>query len=476
MGNFPSNHNIEHPEREPQQSSTGLRRLWTPDARSPEKVILYPDGSSYFGEVKGIQRNGFGLYISIEGWECESTWTDDEILNGTALVVVPDGSEALQAYENGKVISELFIRHKKKPKMEQSVPALSSPSSSDSTTPPAYELKEFNAMPYGPRARFLASYNSAPVSTPPLYISTCSGSRMFRPKRPSDATSWLIPYDQIQFHERLSKTYCKNCSIVYRGTWLGKEVAIRLFQGFGETNNSLENLISRISRIRHTNLALFMAASVNETDGKIAILTEFFCNGSLNFLKKNNQVLSLQKILHLAKSLACACMYLRKQRFAHGNLRPSNILIDSCGNLKLTDYFVKELEETFHPLPCLKSSSVAYLAPETLRHTPFVPFGVDSASDVYSFGMICAELISGVEPLRNFSVPQIRVLVGYGGYRQPGHPMSRLKALNKLVAKCTLQDPLARPTFERIVVALNSLQHSANTVAEDALITFISGK
>jgi serine/threonine protein kinase len=169
-------------------------------------------------------------------------------------------------------------------------------------------------------------------------------------------------------------------------------------------------------------------------------------------------------------------MYLRKQRFAHGNLRPSNLLVDSCGNLKLTDYFVKELEETFHPLPCLKSSSVAYLAPEVLRHTPFVPFGVDSASDVYSFGIICAELISGVEPFRNFSVPQIRALVGYGGYRQPAHPQSRLKALNKLVAKCTLQDPLARPTFERLVVALNSLQRAANTAAEDALITFISGK
>lgn len=473
MGNFPSNENIENPESQ----LTGSRRLWIPDAQSTEKVILYPDGSGYFGEVKGIQRNGFGVYISIEGWECESTWTDDEILNETALVVGLDGSEVLRAYENGKVTSELVIDRKKRPKMEQSVPVLSSsPSSSESTTPHPYELKVLRAMRYGPRARLLASYNSAPMSSPPIYISTCSGSRMFRPKRPSDATSWLIPYDQIQFRERLSKTNCKHCSVVYRGTWLGKDVAIRVFQGFGNTNYNLENLVSKITRIRHTNLALFMAASVNETDGKIAILTEFVCNGSLNFSKQNHHVFSLHKTLHLAKSLACACMYLRKQRFAHGNLRPSNLLVDSCGNLKLTDYFVKELEETFHPLPCLKSSSVAYLAPEVLRHTPFVPFGVDSASDVYSFGIICAELISGVEPFRNFSVPQIRALVGYGGYRQPAHPQSRLKALNKLVAKCTLQDPLARPTFERLVVALNSLQHAANTAAEDALITFISGK
>jgi serine/threonine-protein kinase TNNI3K len=297
---------------------------------------------------------------------------------------------------------------------------------------------------------------------------------MYRPKKAFDATSLLIPFDQIQIEKRISRSTCEACSVLYRGSWIGKEVVIRIFKRRpGPLEISISDIISRMARVRHANVALFMAASVNECDGSFAVVTELVANGSIETMMKKP---SLQNVLHISTSVAVACAYLRRQGFVHGNLRPANILLDVSGTVKLSDYFVKEMEDIFHSPPCNRKS-INYLAPEALRTAPFVPFGVDPASDVYSFGLVCMHLISGKIPYKHLSVAQIRILVGYGAYRPDTHCVgSHFSALKKIAAKCTLQDPLMRPTFERLVVALNSLQTSSNSAPEDALITFISGK
>ena len=449
------------------------RRVWGRRSESVEKCILFPDGSAYFGQVEGDSREGFGVFISIDNWELEGSWKNDQ-LHGKALCIKPDGSEWVQFYEKGTLDSETVIERRENPrKMEQAVPhILSSRASSRSVTPSSsstdlVDLRGDTKL----RTRFLASFASARLSTP-----HSSTSKLYKPRRPSDASSWLIPFEQIDFNHPISFSNSQYCSVVYHATWIGKEVAVRMFQRPpGPLNKPVLDILSRMARIRHPNIALFMAASINESDGRFAILTEYIPNGSLDKVLTKHVPLSTQSILHVTKSIGVACAYLRKQGFYHGNLRPANVLIDISGNVKLTDYFVKDFEELFHPSPCVRST-VAYIAPEALRRIPFVPFGVDTASDVYSFGMICDQILSGIKPLKQFSVPQIRALVGYGGYREPRDSRSNSVALDKLIQKCTLQNPKSRPTFERLVIALNSLQNSANSAAEDALITFISGK
>jgi serine/threonine protein kinase len=257
--------------------------------------------------------------------------------------------------------------------------------------------------------------------------------------------------------------------VVYKGTWLGKEVVIRVFRNVQSVEGQCSELLTKMARIRHPNIALFMAAAVSEN--KLAIVTEYVSNGNVGGLN-----LTSQNLLHLAKGIAVGCAYLRKQGFAHKNLKPSNVLIDSGIDVKLTDYFVKEFNELFHPSFNCQSEPVAYLGPEALRQTPFVPFGIDSASDVFAFGMICWEMLTARQPYLGLSRAQIRVLVGYAGYRESRLSCGTLRGLARLIEKCTAQEPPMRPTFERVILAISALHSSANSAAEDALITFISGR
>ena len=516
----------------------GPERYWNYPASSvdtgtvsgPEGAVLYEDGSCYFGPLSESRCEGFGVWIACDGSEIEGTWKNGE-LEGSALVVKSSGARFVAKFKHGELVSESEILGGKKPlTVVSSSPAIMQPNASSTSLGSSSSSSEdvhkwltdihmaqyedrlnesgpvermskadldrklkVSSIPFGHRTRLMASFNS--LSTPPpMYPSTSSSvSRIFVPRPPSRAETWLIPFDQLVIEQRLipgRPKACPNCSAVYRGSWLGKEVVIRIFQTGTFSSKLCPNamdLLSRMARIRHPNIALFMAASL-DGQGKLALVTELVVNGSVDqFLasgsksgggKKQRDELTAQNILHLAKGIAIGCAYLRKQGFAHKNLKPSNVLIDASIDVKLTDYFVKEFNELFHPPPCTaaEAATVAYVAPESLRTTPFLPYGLDSASDVYSFGMILWEMLSGRRPYVGLSRAQIRVLVGYGGYREQPVQVATLRGISRLVERCIAQEPSRRTTFERLVVALNSMHSSANSAAEDALITFISGR
>ncbi|MCC7074798.1 MAG: protein kinase [Deltaproteobacteria bacterium] len=73
---------------------------------------------------------------------------------------------------------------------------------------------------------------------------------------------------------------------------------------------------------------------------------------------------------------------------AHGDLRPSNVLIVN-GNVKLADFL---LAPAIEGLPSVRGTPL-YLAPELLHGTP-----PDALSDIYSFGVILAECLTGRTP------------------------------------------------------------------------------
>jgi hypothetical protein len=490
-GFFSSSHSSS-----PFLSESDSKRLWKPPQSDSEAgtvcAILYADGSCYYGPESEGKSEGFGIVICNDGSEIEGYW-EDGLLDGNALTIRSDGAELFRTYKRGEITTEFKVTsanvYTRPRRMVRAISGLArgtkSSSSSRSSMTPSSSSEDLYRMSkdisFGARTRMMA----ASCTPPQMFASTGSSTaRIYVPRPPSMVDTWLIPFDQLVFESRVSKHKCPHCSIVYTGSWLGKEVMIRVFTNTID-DDRCRILLCKMAKIRHPNIALFMAAAVSPTENKLAIVTEFIMNRGLDTLmrppsEKNpgstTQSLTAQNVLHLAKGIAVGCAYLRKCGFAHKNLKPSNVMIDSSIDIKLTDYFVKEFNEIFHPLPCFADHNVSYIAPEALRLTPFIPYGIDTASDVYSFGMLCWEMVTGREPYRGLSRAQIRVLVGYGGYRESRIQGGTLRGLSKLIEKCTLQEPQERPTFERILVAINSMHSSANSAAEDALITFISGR
>ena len=110
--------------------------------------------------------------------------------------------------------------------------------------------------------------------------------------------------------------------------------------------------------------------------------------------------------LGIAERLALFCQvceaihYAHSQLILHLDIKPSNILVDTQGQVKLLDFGIAQL---FSPIDSLshqtnstgKSYTLAYAAPEQLNGTP-----LSTATDIYSLGVVLFQLLTGNHPFQ----------------------------------------------------------------------------
>jgi serine/threonine protein kinase len=108
-------------------------------------------------------------------------------------------------------------------------------------------------------------------------------------------------------------------------------------------------------------------------------------------------------VLKLATQIAEALEYAHQQKIVHGDLKPSNVLLTPDGKPLLLDF---NLSQDFARRPAICGGTLPYMPPE---HLEFVaeqladdekPI-VDVTSDIYSFGALLYELLSGVTPVHD---------------------------------------------------------------------------
>ncbi len=77
--------------------------------------------------------------------------------------------------------------------------------------------------------------------------------------------------------------------------------------------------------------------------------------------------------------------------------------------------------------------------------------------DVYSFAMVCYEILSGDEPFKDHECSKFDFLIsGSGMPPRPSLPGNPNDPLNKLITSCWDDVPECRPTFRDIVIELQS--------------------
>lgn len=181
-------------------------------------------------------------------------------------------------------------------------------------------------------------------------------------------------------------------------------------------------------------------------DGVIALVMERVDAPTLaDFLTRWQGGLPLRELGQLAVGILAGLAAAHEHGVVHRDLKPGNVLVvERQGRLvpRIIDFGIaRVLEGTTYTLTGAIMGTCRYMSPEQVRGEP-----VDRASDLYTFGILLYELITGVPP---FDDPQPYALMMAHTNREPPAPSAQRPGLppelEEVILACLEKEPAARP-------------------------------
>lgn len=193
---------------------------------------------------------------------------------------------------------------------------------------------------------------------------------------------------------------------VYRGMLMDRTVvAVKRLEGIEQGEKQFRMEVATISSTHHLNLVRLMGFC---SEGRHRLLVyEFLKNGSLDnflFAADSGKLLNWEYRFNIALGTAKGIVYLHEEcrdLVIHCDIKPENILLDENYAPKVSDFGLAKLlnpkENRYRNLSSVRGTR-GYLAPEWLANLP-----ITTKSDVYSYGMVLLEIVSG---RRNFDISE----------------------------------------------------------------------
>jgi len=127
-------------------------------------------------------------------------------------------------------------------------------------------------------------------------------------------------------------------------------------------------------------------------EGLHYIVADFAEGGSLA-QRLARGALSPREAAALASEVAEALDYAHRRGLVHGNLTPSNILLDATGHALVADFGLTRA--LIAARPDVQGNAPEYMAPEQAQSLP-----VDARTDIYALGLILYQALTGYVPFR----------------------------------------------------------------------------
>ena len=199
-----------------------------------------------------------------------------------------------------------------------------------------------------------------------------------------------------------------------------------------------------VSALHHPNLT--RVYDWGEDDGAMYVVLELLGGGSLRDILATRGQLSKEQTAMIGLEVATALSYAHARGFVHGALRPSKILFDVDGRVRVADLGIASTlagTEAAHPL-----EEARYLSPEQVIGAP-----LDGRTDVYALSLILFECLTGDVPHDGPTVEAVRS-------NRLGTPLphrAELGSLDLILALGAAPDLAARPEAALFASRLQSV-------------------
>ena len=156
-----------------------------------------------------------------------------------------------------------------------------------------------------------------------------------------------------------------------------------------------------LRELNHPNIVKMLEAVTYAEQHFLVI--EYLAGGDLAQLMQKGEILAIETVLKYAIDIADALTRAHHLNIIHRDLKPANVLIAADGTPRLADFGIAHLgsKERVTDRSALVGT-MDYLAPETFAGNP-----IDNRSDIWSFGILLFEMLTGKRPFTGKSASDI---------------------------------------------------------------------
>ncbi|XP_041724403.2 mitogen-activated protein kinase kinase kinase 11 [Coregonus clupeaformis] len=250
---------------------------------------------------------------------------------------------------------------------------------------------------------------------------------------------------------------------VYRGTWRGGLVAVKAArqdpdEDISVTAQNVRQEARLFAMLTHPNIIALKGVCLREPN--LCLIMEYASGGALSRALAGRRI-PPHVLVNWAVQIARGMLYLHTEAIVpviHRDLKSNNILLaqpmeNDCMEgitLKITDFGLAR--EWHNTTKMSTAGTYAWMAPEVIKSSTF-----SKGSDVWSYGVLLWELLTGEVPYRGIDGLAVAYGVAVNKLTLP-IPSTCPEPFAMLMAECWDQDPHHRPNFASILVQLTALE------------------
>lgn len=271
-------------------------------------------------------------------------------------------------------------------------------------------------------------------------------------RKKGEKEQWLLDATSVRILQE-KVLGCGGFGVVMQGELFGAPVAVKMPKNAdGQFNISdLSNELRVLRHVWHPNIVKFFGSCIDPGSGGIVVVLELLKGAQLDHFvcdpeTSPNTVTRRLILLDICRALCY--MHAQKPCIVHGDLKGSNILVESWlarPRTKLLDFGLSRLlTRRANPL----GGTVNWMAPEIIRGCSGAS---DGSADVFSFGRLAFMVVTGSMPLRDVSCDEIindAMNLIITPLTWPSEEMALVPECRELTGRCLRLSALMRPSME----------------------------
>jgi eukaryotic-like serine/threonine-protein kinase len=227
---------------------------------------------------------------------------------------------------------------------------------------------------------------------------------------------------------------------------LGRDVAIKVLpcslRMDARALLRLEQEARTVAALSHPNI---VAVHDLQIEGGTAYAVMELLEGQSLRARLRRGALSAVECVEHARAIASGLRAVHEKGIIHRDLKPENLFITAAGTVKILDFGIAKRtcydasgteSDTLLTIPGERLGTISYMSPEQVRAAP-----LDTRSDLFSFGAVLVEMLSGRRPFHHGSGADTMAAI----LRDPpaGLPAARLAspALARIARRCLQKKP-----------------------------------